>query len=311
MALIRRYDFRRAFASRTVRLAGRAWRAAANLLFRYHQFRAVTSRPQTLLLFSDEKHLDLLVENLWTLAKTWQALPHLCIVGDLKAREHAFRKVLQWWPQPWEFLPYEQIEAAFKNEQRHWLAQFGRHHIFGRKLAAILYSARMAPTLYCDSDVLWLTTPRFLDAIDPQAPLLLVSRDNYPSYCEEMLDASSQDLKEPPYACAGLLYLHQWPWPESVLQEWIERALNVPPHAFAEQTIFAFLARQYGGYIPNDEIASFFDDWFSFLPASNHPIWSARHYLGPVRHHFYRDAILMRWRILKHDTVSEKAGNSL
>lgn len=307
MALIRRYNLGRAFASRTVPFAGRAWRTAGNLFFRYHQLEPKATCPQTLLLFSDEKHLDLLVENLWTLANTWEALPRLCIVGDLKASEHTFRKVLDWWPQPWDFIPYEQIETTFINERRDWLAKFGRHHIFGRKLAAILYSARKAPTLYSDSDVLWLGAPRFLEVADPQAPFLLVSRGPYPSYCDEMIDSASQDLMQPPYACAGLLYLFQWPWPESVLEEWVNRALAVPPHAFAEQTIFGLLARRYGGYIPDDEIGSFFDDWFFFLPTRRHPDWSARHYFGPVRHHFYRDAFLMRWRFLRRPSLIEKS----
>jgi hypothetical protein len=247
------------------------------------------------------------LESLWSLANTWRELPHLCIVGDRGAREHIFRKLLHWWPLPWDFVSYEQIETTFLKEQRDWLVNFGRHHIFGRKLAAILYSSRRAPTLYCDSDVLWLGTPRFLDAIDPKAPLLLVSRDAYASYCETMLDSSSQDLLQPPYACAGLLYLFQWPWPEPALKEWVDRALTVPPHAFAEQTIFAFLARRYGGYIPDGEIGSFFDDWFFFLPRSYNPTWSARHYFGPVRHHFYRDAFLMRCGLLKRPAFIEES----
>jgi len=306
VALIRRYDLWRAFASRVVPFAGRAWRAVANQLFRYRRFLPGATRPQTLLLFSDENHLDLLLENLWTVAHTWKELPRLCIVGDLRAREATFREALYWWPRPWDFIPYKQIETTFLSENRDWLVKFGRHHIFGRKLAAILYSARKAPTLYSDSDVLWLADPRFLNAIDPKEPLLLVSTDSYASYCDAMIDPSSQDLMRPPYTCAGLLYLFQWPWPEAALKEWVNRALSVPPHAFAEQTIFGFLARRYGGYIPDGEIAAFFDDWFFFLPGCYHPTWSARHYFGPVRHHFYRDAFLMRWGILRRPSLIEK-----
>jgi hypothetical protein len=249
-----------------------------------------------------------MLENLWSLANTWQELPRLCVVGDLGAREQTFRKALAWWPQSWDFIHYEEVEAAFVSEHRDWLAKFGRHHIFGRKLASILYSARKAPTIYCDSDVLWVAAPQFLNSIDPKKPRLLVSRDSHASYCEGMLDPSSQDLLRPPYACAGLLYLSQWPWPEAVLMEWVKRAASLPPHAFAEQTIFGLLARRYGDYIPDDEIASFFDDWYFFLPGSFRPTWSARHYFGPVRHHFHRDALLMRWGMLRSGENRSKVG---
>lgn len=305
MALIRRYDFWRAIGSRVVPFAGHGWRAAGNQLFRYRRFEPRATRAQTLMLFSDENHLDLLLENLWTVANTWCELPRVRIVGDVGAREHTFRQALDWWSQRWDFVSYEEIEATFLQEQRDWLAQFGRHHIFGRKLAAILHSARIAPTLYSDSDVLWLTAPRFLDSLDPRAPSLLVSTDSYASYCDAIIDPASQDLMQPPYACAGLLYLFQWPWPEAVLREWVIRALSIPPHAFAEQTIVGFLARRYGGYIPDGEIAGFFDDWFLFLPKCYRPAWCARHYLGPVRHHFYRDAVLMRSGILRCPDVTE------
>jgi hypothetical protein len=306
LALFRRYHLWRALASRVVPFVGRAWRATGKLFFRYRPLQPGATRPQTLLLFSDESHLDLLVENLWTLAKTWRALPHLCIVGDLGAKESVFRKALAWWPHSWEFIPYEQVEKSFLQEGRDWLVKFGRHHVFNRKLAAVLYSARKSPTVYCDSDVLWLATPRFLDASDPKAPFLVVSRNPYPSYCEAMIDPSSQDLMQPPYSCAGLLYLFQWPWPEAALKEWVNRALTLPPHAFAEQTIFGFLARRYGGYIPDGEIAAFFDDWWFFLPGRYRPTWSARHYFGPVRHHFHRDAFLMRWGLLRRPSLIHK-----
>jgi hypothetical protein len=299
VALIRQYDPWRAFTSRIVPFAGHGWRAVGNQLCRYRRLEPKPTRAQTLLLFSDDNHLDLLRENLWTVANTWSELPRVCVVGDLGASEQVFREALGWWSQPWDFIPYPEIEAAFVQEQRDWLVKFGRHHIFGRKLAAVLYSARISPTLYCDSDVLWLSAPRFLDTVDLKGPFFFASTDSHASYCHAMLDTGCQDLMHPPYACAGLVYLYQWAWPEDVLEEWVVRALSIPPHGFAEQTIIAFLARRYGGYISGSEIAAFFDDWFRVFPASCRPSWSARHYISPVRHHFHRDAVLMRCGIMK------------
>src|SRR5262245_26764072 len=113
MALLRRYDVWRAFASRVVPYAGYGWRAAGNRLFRYRRLEARPTRAQTLLLFSDDNHLDLLLENLWTVASTWHELPHVRIVGDVGTREDTFRRALDWWPQSWDFVPYAHIERTF------------------------------------------------------------------------------------------------------------------------------------------------------------------------------------------------------
>ena len=288
--------------------AGFFWRVAKKTAFSgYKPVPPKPERPQTLLVFSDENHLELLLENLWTLANSWHALPRLVVVGDLKAKEAVFRKALHWWPHEWDFMPYEQIEQTFMMENRSWLVEFGRYHIFGRKLAAILHFARQSPTLYCDSDVLWLGEPAFLDRIDPHTPGLLVSVNPFASYCEAMIDSSSTDLMQPPFACAGLLYVSQWPWPEMILKEWVNRAMTMPPHPLAEQTIFGFLVRHFGGYIPNQDVALFLVDRDRFLPINCRPAWSARHYVTPVRYHFHRDALLMRLGIIRRKSVNKSS----
>ena len=300
MKLIRRYHFWRALGSRIVPSLGSIWRLVAKRLYRYPKKKAPKATlPYTLLMFSDDRHLEMLTESLWSLASTWKALPNLCIVGDQGSTERVFRKTLSWWPQAWTYIAYEQIEKEFINDSQDLLVQFGRHHIFGRKFAAILYSARTVPTFYTDSDVLWYNQPRFIEAINLQESRLLLSIDPHPGYYEPMIDQSAQDLMQPPYACAGLLFISGWPWPEVELEKWVERAINLPPHSFAEQTIFAWLARRYGGYIPDSEIGAFWDDWYFILPCTFEPKWSTRHYFGPVRHHFHRDALLLRWGIFR------------
>lgn len=298
IGVIWRYHFWPRFSKAAVPLAGIWWRLASKPFLAYAPLTPRPERIQTLLVFLDEKHLDLLLENLWTLAKSWEALPKLVVVGDYGSQESLFRQALHWWPNPWEFIQYEQVERTFAGEGRHWIVDFGRHHIFGRKLAAILLSARRSPTLYSDSDILWTRSPDFLDRVEAHRPVLLGSTNPYASYCEEMIEGTALDLMKPPFVCAGLVYLFQWPWPETELREWVERAMNVPPHPLAEQTIFGHLVRRFGRYIADDDIALYTDDRDRFLPVTRHPKWSGRHYVTPVRYHFYRDALLLRWGVM-------------
>jgi hypothetical protein len=259
--------------------------------------------PIHFLAFTNAGYLDLLTENLWSLYHSWPRLPELRIVGDRGSSEAEFRSALKWWPDGWEFVPYETVEAAFSSQGRQWLTQLGRGHMMWRKASVVLYSALRGPSLYVDSDFLWRAQPHFVQGLDFKRPCILGSTDINANYSQQLLDSENRDILSPPFTCAGLLYVNGWPWPEEALRQWVVRAGSDPDY-FSEQTMMAGLVRRYGQNIPLDDVFLSNADAFGLAPTMGPSTWAGRHYTNTVRHHFFRDAMLLRSGFMKPPAVA-------
>jgi hypothetical protein len=121
-----------------------------------------------------------------------------------------------------------------------------------------------------------------------------MSPDRRPAYDEDLVPDRLPHLARPPYFCAGLLYaagdLLAACDVASLLDHAAERGIGV-----TEQTILAQADHLLGGRSwPAEEIALQDEDRASLGPTFRGRPWAARHYVGAVRHIFWRDALALR-----------------
>ncbi|HVT58068.1 MAG TPA: hypothetical protein VHR45_06690 [Thermoanaerobaculia bacterium] len=165
----------------------------------------------------------------------------------------------------------------------------------GRKLAAIADSALEGPTLYSDVDVLWFRFPPSINHfMSSESPALAMSPDTQPSYDKALVPSLLPHLASRPFYCAGLLYASgdflNTCQAADLLAYAADHGIGV-----TEQTILAAVDHELGGVSwPSGEIALLDDDRFSLAPSFINTRWAARHYVGQVRHIFWRDALALR-----------------
>jgi|tagenome__1003787_1003787.scaffolds.fasta_scaffold20917081_2 hypothetical protein len=255
--------------------------------------------PLTFLTFGGAGHRLMLRECLLSLARSWPCLPRVRVVSDGSLDPTAAARELTWWRGPLEVVGWRALAARLADSRFASLLRFADRDAMGRKMLAIVASALESPTLYCDVDVLWLRPPATLETLlaAPGAKLAL-SPDPYPAYDAALVPSRLPHLAAPPYYCAGLLYAEgdflAACEVEELLRHAAERGIGV-----TEQTILAEAGRQLGGRSwPPDEIALWDGDRASLLPSFRGRPWAARHYVGAVRHLFWRDALALRagWR---------------
>lgn len=251
--------------------------------------------PVTFVTFGGAGHRLMLAQCLASLGLTWPRLPRLRIVSDGSLAADTTARDLAWWPGPWELLAWRDLAPGLCDRGHDALVRFAEREPMGRKMAAVVATALEGPTLYCDVDVLWFREPaRLAELTGRPAPQLVMSEDCYPAYDPALVPGRLPHLAAPPFYCAGLLFAHgdflEAAGVAELLAEAAERGFGL-----TEQTIFAEADRRLGGACwPRDEIALFEEDRFSLGPSFRGRSWTARHYVGQVRHLFWRDALALR-----------------
>ncbi len=250
--------------------------------------------PVTFVTFGGAGHRLMLTQCLASLGLTWARLPRLRVVSDGSLDAATTGRDLAWWPGPWELLSWRDLASGLR-ERHEALVRFAEREPMGRKMAAVAATALEGPTLYCDVDVLWFREPARLAELSGQsAPTLVMSEDCYPAYDPALVPGRLPHLTAPPFYCAGLLFAQgdflAAAGVSDLLAEAAERGFGL-----TEQTIFAEADRRLGGACwPRDEIALSEDDRFLLGPSFRGRSWAARHYVGQVRHLFWRDALALR-----------------
>lgn len=256
--------------------------------------RAKPILPVTFVTFGGAGHRLMLAQCLASLYLAWPRLPRLRVVSDGSLDAATTGRDLAWWPGPWELLSWRDLISGLR-ERHEALVRFAEREPMGRKMVAVAATALEGPTLYCDVDVLWFREPaRLAELAELPAPQLVMSEDCVPAYDPDLVPGRLPDLAAPPFYCAGLLFAHgdflRASGAEELLADAAERGFGL-----TEQTIFAEADRRLGGACwPRDEIALFEEDRFSLGPSFRGRSWAARHYVGQVRHLFWRDALALR-----------------
>jgi len=256
------------------------------------------NHPKSQLIFISmcgKKHLDLLNQCLQTLHQTWKVIPKLQIYSDGTVEVCKILKTLSWWKGEKEILNWDicfadSPKSTFSNN----LLQFAQNNPIGKKLAVILLSGRNNPILWCDTDILWFSQLPELDVLLNLRSNIVIkaSRDFQPAY--GCFVNSLPHLKEFPYINTGLVYLNGDVFDSVDLNHLLEKAVSFSDH-FTEQAILAELIYQIG--LPCwtlEEIFCGANDNQTLNITYKSKSWIARHYVGSVRHLFWRDALASR-----------------
>jgi len=249
----------------------------------------------TYLTFGNEAHLDMLAESLYSMARVWRRLPHLVIAWDGDRVPARLAKTLAFWPREWEMRTRSQVRALLDPRADRDLIAFGEREAMARKMAAVLSAARIGPTLYSDVDLLWFREPESLARWRAlPTPALVMSPDFQASYDSSLISAQKLGIREGPCLCAGLMFASGDVLTAAAAEDMLAFAAT---HGcgVTEQTIFAESCRRLGGWTwPAEEIALEEADRFALAPTYRGMPWAARHYVGQIRHHFWRDALALR-----------------
>lgn len=257
--------------------------------------------PLTFLTLCGVNHISFLQQSLYSLYKAWSFLPKLQVVSDGTIGVSELDKALRWWPGEKTIHLPEYFIQHHRNLGREYLAKFASNNVMGLKLAAVIKAGEEAPTLYCDTDILWFRNlPNLIGEETSNSNVTLkMSEDFQPAYDHELAKSNLKHLYTPPFFCAGLAFING-NLLEQINIEDLLIAASIKSNHFTEQTILAEANYRLGGaFWSREKIACFVDDQFSLAPSylqkkCLQEKWIARHYVGPVRHIYWRDALALR-----------------
>lgn len=251
----------------------------------------------TLLTMCGAKHLGFLQQCLFSLYNSWSSIPKLQVFSDGTLTLSKLEETLSWWSGTKSFSSWEESVYYHQQQGRDALVKYAKNSISARKLAVILASGELRETLWCDCDILWFKELSDLPITDKQCslPVLKISLDNQQAYDNQLIEqAQLEHLYQLPFINSGLVFLKGNLLEVCHLDNLIKIAAEKSIFC-TEQTIFAEAAYQLGqNFWSPEEVACFEDDKFSLLPNYEGKQWAARHYAGPTRHLFSRDAFALR-----------------
>jgi hypothetical protein len=247
----------------------------------------------TLITLTGKKHTGLLTECLLSIYRSSSLLPKLAIISDGSISSEELEKKLNWWPGNINIYMPDEIFDYHKHRDE--LLVFAKKNPMGLKMALILRFAELGPTFYTDTDVIWYKDIHSLVPAD-QSIKIQMSPDYQPAYDENLIsDKPYSDIKYSPWFCAGIMYAHGNLY--NTLPEIKKLTLKamIKSNHFSEQTIFA-AANYFNGKSswPIKEVTCFQSDQLTLKPSYIGQHWICRHYVGPVRHIFWRDAFFLR-----------------
>jgi len=228
---------------------------------------------------------------------SWDKLPEIIIVSDGTPLAR-FEKELVKWPRKLEVIPWETCANYFRDKGNADLFKYAVDEVFGKKMVSILYHAEKHPTLYCDTDVLWYSTPREVDMTVSQPFIQMSTEAEEACYSRDLLEHLGEQRcwQAKPFN-AGLMYLNG---DFSVYPKWKELCHHLG-HApkndkFAEQTTFAILNNHFNAerYWSRSEVMIKTDDIYNLkYTGKYYPRIAARHYVYTRPTAFWRDFAFM------------------
>ncbi len=226
----------------------------------------------------------------------FKQMPHIYVATDLSLDEPTCRKALNWLPAG-SFSIVSGLDCLkyHQGKGNTLLAKFARKNPLGLKLAAILQVVESGkPVLYSDTDVIWYQDPASeLNALrdNPRCHISL-SADVQAAYDETLIEKLNlNSLKNAPFYCTGIAFFKELKEHHYALIDKLLPAAADHSNHFTEQTILAFLNTQAGNFnLDSDQFVIDLSGKQDFFPRKSKNI-IARHYVGEVRHLFWRDAL--------------------
>jgi hypothetical protein len=214
--------------------------------------------------------------------------------GTIDSRD--VKKAVPWWPGEMEIQSWEVYAHSLAKKGHSDILTYAQRELFGKKLACILASAEIGPTLYSDTDVLWFSEPSLPSS--SAAITIRMSVDDVYSYDFSLLEhLNCRDILKRPPLNAGIVFVDGPALEVPLIHEAVTRVAQFP-HNFSEQTILALAGNYLGDHWPAEEIAIFTTDKDRLIRPGTYPRfrnWVARHYVSPVRQLFWIDALAHAW----------------
>jgi hypothetical protein len=240
-------------------------------------------------------HLDLLEQALYSVLKNFKSIPKIFVFLDIGLTVENCNQRLKWVPSSLLTIKSHTECISYHQENGNLaLSKFAINNPMGLKLAAILQIADLKkPFLYSDTDVLWFKdpTPILNQIIANAMSNIHLSQDFQKAYDENLINEGQLDeLNTAPYYCAGILFAKAIEKEDKdFIQFLLPIAISKSNH-FTEQSIFAALQKKKGkSELTKAQFCIEVKDRFDFIPKKNDLV-IARHYIGPVRHLFWRDS---------------------
>jgi hypothetical protein len=249
----------------------------------------------TLLSMTGEHHLLMLEQCLLSIARHWVAIPELIIVSDGNIPIEAIQKRLSWWCGPLEIKQWQEFTTYHSNRERPELATYAEKDPFGKKLAAILAVAEQKRMIWCDTDIIFYNDfSKILLNTPANTPCIYTTEDWTRAYDDNLIKKGLSHLQEIPPVNTGLVLCEGNLYDSCGLKTLVAACISTC-HSFTEQTILAEAVYRKGKVLWDCELIKIIlKDHQSIKPTYLRSNWMARHYIRPVRHLFWRDALALR-----------------
>lgn len=245
-----------------------------------------------------KRGLDMVAASLYSLYRNSELVPNrIVIVSDGSwMPEYGIRYMKKRGLQV-ECIGWETCANYYKSSMPE-LTLWAEKHIWGKKMAAILYVSETDATLFSDPDILWYATP--LSEHEWADITFKISIDCCHSYDADYIQATSSQYlydTEDPINC-GAVYIR------GGLKLLNDQALDCIRYQskhcgrFAEQTVFAIMDKQYNNRWSREEIISSIDDIVQplFSKTIMYPNTVARHYLWRLKWIYWTEYFKMRMK---------------
>ncbi|HTK17868.1 MAG TPA: putative nucleotide-diphospho-sugar transferase [Mucilaginibacter sp.] len=252
-----------------------------------------------LLTLCGAKDYPLLKQALLSIHRSFGKLPHLYVVTDFGTSVGTWEKISKLYPANLlHIIPADNCIKYHEENGNTLLKNYALKSPMGLKLAAILQiSALGLPLFYSDTDVLWFNDPAgdLKQLIESQINIHM-SYDYYPGYDYDLIENANLKItsEEKPYYNAGIIFLKNATGQQLAIIERLLSFVAEKHNNLTEQTIFAYLQKISGpSLLSADKYLMYSTDQFALRPSFKENA-VARHYIGQIRHMFWRDAFFLK-----------------
>ena len=242
-----------------------------------------------------KEHVLMLQQMLFTVATQWSLMPTVLAISDGSVTPAEIRRAFRWWPGSLETMDWRIFSEFHKERGRRELVQYAEKDPFGRKLSAILAMAEQRRVLWCDCDMLFFSDfSKLLPNQGLHGTLLETAEDSFYSYDARLTEEKLRHLYGFPAVNTGLVLCEGNFYEDCGLSEIVQQGMDACMY-LTEQTILAEAVCKAGRVAWSLELIKMFnDDEATLTPTHFGQHWVARHYVGPIRHLFWRDALAVR-----------------
>jgi len=243
-----------------------------------------------------ERHLLMLEQTLFSIAIFSERYPRIHVYSDGSLAPQKILDRLAWWPGEIASPDTKPYETWTRKNDWPALLEYSHKNGFGRKLLVIAAEAEKNPFVWFDADILFYSDiANFFDQSEGEQQTPISSAlDWCYGYDDYLTNGPLAWLKELPPVNTGFLQVTRGFYGDFGLEELVSFGI-ASCNPFTEQTILASVIHRVGNIKWSlSEIDISDDDKRSLRPTFLRKKVPCRHYITPIRHLFWRDALALR-----------------